>query len=278
MVDQLSPEIRKDFKETFNLFDKDGDGTISTNELAMVMRSLGQNPSDAELEKMLKGVDEDGNGSIDFEEFVLMMADKLERSNTEDEIREAFKLFDKDDNGYISVSELKNILTETGEKITPEEANELIKAIDKDGDGKIDYEEAKPVFNEFDNDGDGYIDASELGTALKRMGLNPSLQKIQSMIGEVDKDGNKKIDFEEFLKFAKKTHRDPEEIKCSLTEAFKTLDTNGDGFITREELKSVMTKMGERLSEEEAEEMIRKADQNEDGKINYEEYVAVMST
>lgn len=82
--------------------------------------------------------------------------------------------------------------------------------------------------------------------------------------------GNKKIDFEEFLKFAKKTHRDPEEIKCSLTEAFKTLDTNGDGFITREELKSVMTKMGERLSEEEAEEMIRKADQNEDGKINYE--------
>lgn len=81
-----------------------------------------------------------GNGSIDFEEFVLMMADKLERSNTEDEIREAFKLFDKDDNGYISVSELKNILTETGEKITPEEANELIKAIDKDGDGKIDYE------------------------------------------------------------------------------------------------------------------------------------------
>lgn len=52
------------------------------------------------------------------------------------------------------------------------------------------FAEAKPVFDEFDNDGDGYIDASELGTALKRMGLNPSLQKIQSMIGEVDKDGN----------------------------------------------------------------------------------------
>lgn len=49
-----------DFKDTFNLFDKDGDGTISTNELAMVMRSLGQNPSDAELESMLKDVDEDG--------------------------------------------------------------------------------------------------------------------------------------------------------------------------------------------------------------------------
>ncbi|XP_034323714.2 uncharacterized protein [Magallana gigas] len=141
MVDQLSAEIKKDFKETFNLFDKDGDGTISTNELAMVMRSLGQNPSDAELEIMLKGVDEDGNGSIDFEEFVLMMAKKLEKTNTEDEIREAFKLFDKDNNGCITVTELRNILTETGQKIRPEEADELMKAIDTDGDGKIDYEE-----------------------------------------------------------------------------------------------------------------------------------------
>nr|XP_034323714.1 neo-calmodulin [Crassostrea gigas] len=141
MVDQLSAEIKNDFKETFNLFDKDGDGTISTNELAMVMRSLGQNPSDAELENMLKGVDEDGNGSIDFEEFVLMMAKKLEKTNTEDEIREAFKLFDKDNNGCITVTELRNILTETGQKIRPEEADELMKAIDTDGDGKIDYEE-----------------------------------------------------------------------------------------------------------------------------------------
>ncbi|XP_022334734.1 neo-calmodulin-like [Crassostrea virginica] len=141
MVDQLSKEIKNDFKETFNLFDKDGDGTISTSELAMVMRSLGQNPSDMDLEMMLRGVDEDGNGSIDFEEFVLMMAKKLERSNTEDEIREAFKLFDTDNNGFITVAELRNILTDTGEKIRPEEADELIKAIDKDGDGKIDYEE-----------------------------------------------------------------------------------------------------------------------------------------
>lgn len=81
-----------------------------------------------------------GNGSIDFEEFVLMMAKKLEKTNTEDEIREAFKLFDKDNNGCITVTELRNILTETGQKIRPEEADELMKAIDTDGDGKIDYE------------------------------------------------------------------------------------------------------------------------------------------
>lgn len=84
-----------------------------------------------------------GNGSIDFEEFVLMMAKKLEKSNTEDEIREAFKLFDKDNNGCITVTELRNILTETGQKIRPEEADELMKAIDTDGDGKIDYEGTK---------------------------------------------------------------------------------------------------------------------------------------
>lgn len=68
------------------------------------------------------------------------MAKKLEKTNTEDEIREAFKLFDKDNNGCITVTELRNILTETGQKIRPEEADELMKAIDTDGDGKIDYE------------------------------------------------------------------------------------------------------------------------------------------
>jgi Ca2+-binding EF-hand superfamily protein len=49
-----------EFKEAFSLFDKDGDGTISSNELGVVMRSLGQNPSDQELDDLIKEVDIDG--------------------------------------------------------------------------------------------------------------------------------------------------------------------------------------------------------------------------
>ena len=69
MVDLLSEQQLEEFREVFNLFDKDGGGTISASELGTVMRSLGQNPSETEVENMIREVDMDGNGEIDFEEF-----------------------------------------------------------------------------------------------------------------------------------------------------------------------------------------------------------------
>uniref|UniRef100_A0A8C5FR68 EF-hand domain-containing protein n=1 Tax=Gadus morhua TaxID=8049 RepID=A0A8C5FR68_GADMO len=85
----------KQFKEAFSLFDKDGDGTITTKELGTVMRSLGQNPTEAELQDMINEVDADGNGTIDFPEFLTMMARKMKDTDSEEEIREAFRVFDK---------------------------------------------------------------------------------------------------------------------------------------------------------------------------------------
>ena len=67
-ADQLTEEQIAEFKEAFSLFDKDGDGTITTKELGTVMRSLGQNPTEAELQDMVNEVDADGNGTIDFPE------------------------------------------------------------------------------------------------------------------------------------------------------------------------------------------------------------------
>uniref|UniRef100_A0AAY4DFB8 Calmodulin 2 n=1 Tax=Denticeps clupeoides TaxID=299321 RepID=A0AAY4DFB8_9TELE len=77
-----------EFKEAFSLFDKDGDGTITTKELGTVMRSLGQNPTEAELQDMINEVDADGNGTIDFPEFLTMMARKMKDTDSEEEIRE----------------------------------------------------------------------------------------------------------------------------------------------------------------------------------------------
>nr|KAF6409200.1 calmodulin 3 [Rousettus aegyptiacus] len=74
MADQLTEEQIAEFKEAFSLFDKDGDGTITTKELGTVMRSLGQNPTEAELQDMINEVDADGNGTIDFPEFLTMMS------------------------------------------------------------------------------------------------------------------------------------------------------------------------------------------------------------
>ena len=81
-----------------------------------------------------------GNGTIDFEEFLHMMAKKMKETDSEEELREAFRVFDKDGNGYISAAELRHVMTNLGEKLTDEEVDEMIKEADLDGDGRVNYE------------------------------------------------------------------------------------------------------------------------------------------
>ncbi|ODQ67419.1 calmodulin [Nadsonia fulvescens var. elongata DSM 6958] len=141
MADQLTEQQITEFKEAFSLFDKNSDGQITSKELGTVMRSLGQNPSESELADMINEVDADGDGTIDFPEFLTMMARKMKDTDSEEEIREAFKVFDRDNSGSISAQELKHVMTSIGEKLTDEEIEEMIREADKDGDGCIDYNE-----------------------------------------------------------------------------------------------------------------------------------------
>ena len=85
-----------------------------------MMRSLGQNPTEAELQDMINEVDADGNGTIDFPEFLTMMARKMRDTDSEEEIKEAFKVFDKDGNGYISaISTVVSYTTEKSHQAAP---------------------------------------------------------------------------------------------------------------------------------------------------------------
>ena len=104
------------------------------------MRSLHQNPTEAELRDLIADVDRDGSNTIDFPEFLSMMARKMKDTDSEEEILEAFKVFDKDGNGFISAAELRHIMTNLGEKLTDEEVDEMIREADIDGDGQVNYE------------------------------------------------------------------------------------------------------------------------------------------
>ena len=74
MATEIAPEQELEYREAFSLFDKNGDGTITVAELGTVMRSLGQNPTEVELQDMINEVDSDGNGSLCFMEFCQLMA------------------------------------------------------------------------------------------------------------------------------------------------------------------------------------------------------------
>ena len=69
-----------------------------------------------------------------------MMARKMKDTDSEEEIREAFKVFDRDNNGFISAAELRHVMTSIGEKLTDNEVDEMIREADQDGDGRIDCE------------------------------------------------------------------------------------------------------------------------------------------
>jgi len=140
-TENLTEEAIAEYEEAFKLFDRNGDDNITSSELGTVMRSLGLNPTDPELQDMIDEVDIDGDGTIDFKEFLAMMSRKLTSSDAEEEIKEAFRVFDKDGNGYINATELRHIMLNLGERLTLEEVDEMIKEADTDGDGTINYEE-----------------------------------------------------------------------------------------------------------------------------------------
>lgn len=145
----ISDEQKAEFKAAFDIFVEDStDGTITTKELGKVFRMLGQNPSEQELQEMVDEVDEDGSGTIDFDEFCQMMSKQLAAEalesipeRPEKELADAFRIFDTKCDGYIDGEELTAAFKLLGEPFEDWEVDAFIADGDKNEDGKMDYEE-----------------------------------------------------------------------------------------------------------------------------------------
>lgn len=140
MANRLSEDDVREFQDAFALFDQDGDGLINPQEAVAVMRSLGRNPTESEVRSLI-GEMEAYKGKVDFPRFLAVMGRRTRNSDTEEEIRAAFRVFDRNGDGYVNTAELRHVLTVVGEKLTDEEVKLLIKEMDREGDGKVNYEE-----------------------------------------------------------------------------------------------------------------------------------------
>jgi len=151
----ISDAERAEFNDAFKLFDKDGDGVITVDEIHEVITQLRmKNPrgnawSKSDIKKMVKAVDVDGNGSIDLDEFIQLLRSKrngkFAKLTPDQELKEAFKIFDADKNGSIDADELAIVMKALGEKLSKTEIEFMIKSVDLDGDKSIDFDEFKKL-------------------------------------------------------------------------------------------------------------------------------------
>ena len=140
----MTEELISDFRDAFKTFDTDEDGYLSLKELKDLLISLGQDVTNEELVEMTNEIDIEGNGTIDFKEFILLMARKMRDYDNEDEYIEAFRIIDKNNDDLISKEELKEAMTIIGQFVWGESPTDadieyMIKEADTDGDGFLHY-------------------------------------------------------------------------------------------------------------------------------------------
>merc|ERR1712066_214252 len=131
----LSADEVQEVKDAFDLFDADSSGAVSVTELVEAMRSLGLEQKNEAVFNMIKEIDTDGSGELEFTEWLEMMTARLSDKTPRSEIERVFKLFDDDRTGEISLANLKRVANDLGEEVSNEELQEMVTRNDVDKDG-----------------------------------------------------------------------------------------------------------------------------------------------
>ncbi|KAL1934104.1 hypothetical protein VTP01DRAFT_6286 [Rhizomucor pusillus] len=175
-MNDITAEERESLENAFEIFDRDHDGVITVYEFGDILKSLGVSSQDKDLNEILNSVDSNKDGRIDFKEFVAAMVKYMPHQQTsiggavrrsttqksksypplsdakkrisyheEDDLRECFKAFDKNGDGFISEQELAEVMCRLGEKLSPEEIKDMMHEADVNKDGQIDFTEFKKL-------------------------------------------------------------------------------------------------------------------------------------
>ncbi|KAF6010405.1 Calcium-binding component of the spindle pole body (SPB) half-bridge [Brettanomyces bruxellensis] len=138
---ELLNEQKQEIREAFTLFDLDNDGYLNYHELKVALRALGFDYSKKEVLSIIEEFDSDNRKQISYDDFYRFVANKLVERDPVEEIKRAFKLFDDDRTGKISLKNLRRVAKELGENITDDELMAMIDEFDLDDDGEINEEE-----------------------------------------------------------------------------------------------------------------------------------------
>ena len=141
MSESLSIETRNKLKANFNNFDKDQDGLISYQELKELMKQTSKSFIEADLQDLLNETDINEKGQINCKTYIDIISKLNRKNDTDDEIIEVFKIFDKDNSGLISTKKIMDVFLKIDENIKEEEVLQMIKECDIDQDGYLNFEE-----------------------------------------------------------------------------------------------------------------------------------------
>ena len=136
--------------------------------------------------------------------------------------------------------------------------------------------EIKEAFDMFDTAGFGVIEAKELKVALRALGFNPTREEIKNLIQQSNSDNQMKVDFQQFLDILimKMSERDS---PSELDNAFALFDVNGDNYIDIDDLQKVAAELGEEMSTDELQEMLRGANKTDSGYVNSNDFATILN-
>ncbi|OMJ92808.1 hypothetical protein SteCoe_4349 [Stentor coeruleus] len=299
---QLTQNIITELKDVFDLADANNSGYVDLESIKTALKSREQEIYNTEILEIIYGLDQSQNSKLSFEEFIELISNSSETSNSESKNQEDL-VKEESDTGFIStifkdtdssliefdgISRISKIQkgqmssyesyfkkSKAEESMRKEVKGFDPKEYEKKGISKDQVLEIKKAFDLFDVDRKGIIDTEELRDAMEDQGFKRKNPTVFKLFCQLDLEKKEKIDFMTF--FDMLTERDEASSEDEIKKFFDLFDREGLGYIEIKNLKNVVKDLGESLDDEDIVDLIRKSDLDGDGKVTYQDFYNIMS-